>query len=242
MNKSQSDNHSLKPTSQGFNKRAHLNENLPILYSLRNCPYAMRSRMAIYKSQQTVLLRDIVLSNKPPEMVHASPKGTVPVLVFDNGNVLEESFDIMLWALKTTDPHNLLHGEQPKLLADMFALIYIFDHEFKDCLNKYRCAQRYREPNVEQCRLVCEHYIQQLETRLSTHQFLVSNNESLADIAIMPFIRQFAKVERQWYLQAPYPRVRKWLNQYLQGKMFSKVMTKYPLWIDHNEEVLFSGF
>lgn len=227
---------------------------LPILYSLRNCPYAMRARIAIFKSQQTILLRDLVLSNKPDEMLVASPKATVPVLVLVNGSVIDESLEVMLWALNETDPNDLLHQQfdkasndnnfdinnEPKnTLTEILSLINEFDHGFKTCLEQYKCAKRYRENNVVERRVACQQYIEKLEQRLTKHAFLMSNQESLADIALLPFIRQFARVERQWYLQTPYPKLRQWLNNYLQSKMFSKVMAKQPLWLDNHEDVLF---
>lgn len=231
---------------------------LPILYSLRNCPYAMRARIAIYKSQQPIALRDIVLSNKPKEMIRASPKATVPVLVLagavqkecenkaeeqneEVAQVIDESFDIMLWALNRADPDDLLHKRAPKLLNEMLALIKQFDVEFKVRLEAYKCAKRYHETTLIDCRVACEAYIQLLETRLTKHEFLFSARESLADIALLPFIRQFARVERQWYLQSPYPNLQRWLNGYLQSPMFTKVMAKYPLWLDSGEQVVFLG-
>jgi len=220
------------------------NARLPILYSLRNCPYAMRARIAIFKSQRAVQLRDLVLSDKPEEMLTVSPKGTVPVVVLADNTVLEESLDIMLWALNRSDPNDLLlsHSTTNKnILDEILALIQQFDDEFKTCLEQYKCAKRYREDNVEQCRQVCEVYISDLEQRLTQHRYLLSDHESLTDIALMPFIRQFSRVERQWYLQSPYPKVKQWLNSYLQSPMFTKVMAKYPLWNDHHDIVLFGG-
>lgn len=219
---------------------------LPILYSLRNCPYAMRARVAIYKSQKSVLLRDLVLSNKPSEMLLASPKGTVPVVVLPDGKVIEESLDVMLWALNRADPDDLLYAgendvDNNESLTEMLAMINLFDSDFKACLEAYKCAKRYQEDNVDECRLACEHFLQQLEKRLSVHNYLMSNNESLLDIALMPFIRQFARVERQWYLQSPYPNLRQWLNRYLQSSLFTKVMAKHPLWVDSQKDVFF-GF
>ena len=216
---------------------------LPVLYSLRNCPYAMRARIAIFKSKQAVLLRDLVLSNKPDEMLIASPKGTVPVVVLADGRVIEESLDVMLWALNSKDPDDLMHNQaEQNTSSAMLALIDEFDSQFKTCLEQYKCAKRYQETNITQCREACEFYIQQLEERLTQHSFLMSNRESLADIALLPFIRQFARVERQWYLQSPYPNVRQWLNNYLQSPMFSKVMAKHPLWLDNHEDVFFGNF
>jgi len=205
---------------------------LPVLYSLRNCPYAIRARLAIYKSKQEIELRDVVLTNKPEEMITASPKGTVPILVLEQEGeplkVIDESLDIMLWALKKADPDDLLHNKQENTdtskLADMLSLIAIFDNEFKTQLEKYRCAKRYHEDNLLEHRQACERHLHIIEERLNQHSFIISDKESLADIALLPFIRQFAKVERQWYLQSPYPKLRQWLNNYLQSPMFSKVM------------------
>ena len=216
----------------------HKNTPLPILYSLRNCPFAMRARMAIYQSQLPVLLRDIVLRDKPAEMLAVSPKGTVPVLVTNHGTVIEESLEVMLWAFSESDPADLLLSADPEMLDNMLALIHQFDSEFKPCLEAYRAAKRYHEPNLAECRLACEQYITQLELRLSQHAFLITDRESLADLALLPFIRQFARVERQWYLQSPYPKLRQWLDSYLQSKMFSKVMTKHELWLINRHEVL----
>ncbi|MGX9463571.1 glutathione S-transferase [Shewanella sp. A14] len=214
---------------------------LPILYSLRNCPYAMRARLAIYASGQQVLLRDIVLSHKPAEMLLASPKGTVPVLVTTENQVIDESLSIMLWALTKTDPHHYLNQNVPNALPDMLSIIAIFDNEFKRYLEKYRCAKRYHEPSLIAERQQCERYLAELENRLCQHQYLMSNQPSLMDLALMPYIRQFARVERQWYLQSPYPNLRQWLNHYLQGRMFSKVMMKHPLWLNSKTEVIFGS-
>lgn len=214
---------------------------LPILYSLRNCPYAIRARIGIYRARQKVILRDVKLSNKPKEMISASPKGTVPILVFEQAPVIEQSLEIMLWALRSSDPENLLHQEQDSALGDMLSLIDTFDNQFKSRLEQYKCAKRYHGDNVTESRAACEPYLQDLEQRLNKHQFVISEQESLADLAILPFIRQFARVERQWYLQAPYPKLRHWLNNYLQSKMFSKVMTKHPLWLDTEEIIILSA-
>ena len=212
---------------------------LPILYSLRNCPYAMRARIGIHKAQLQIDLREVNLKQKPAEMIAASAKGTVPILVLGNEQqpptVIDESLDVMLWALAQNDPDDLLHECDSTLLPNMLKLIAQFDAEFKTCLNIYKAAKRYREDNVTECRQACEVFIQELENRLATTEtqqpFIMSDQESLADIALLPFIRQFAKVERQWYLQSPYPNVRQWLNHYLQSPMFTKVMAKHDLWV-----------
>lgn len=217
---------------------------LPVLYSLRNCPYAMRARIAIFKAEITIELRDIVLKNKPAEMLLSSPKGTVPTLIIQekttgSSKVIDESLEVMLWALTTSDPCHMLQGNKPETLAQMLVIIHQFDEEFKTALEAYKCAKRYHEVNIEECRIACEQYIMTLEERLNQHPFLMGEKESLLDIALLPFIRQFSKIERQWYLQAPYPKLRQWLNNYLQSPMFTKVMAKYPLWQDDAEMTLF---
>jgi glutathione S-transferase len=194
----------------------------------------MRARVGIHKAQLQIDLREVNLKQKPADMLVASAKGTVTILVLDNEQqpptVIDESLDVMLWALTKNDPDDLLYTFDQNALPKMLDLIKLFDDEFKTCLNAYKAASRYREDNVTECRLACEVFIQGLETRLSDSAFLMSEQESLADIALMPFIRQFAKVERQWYLQSPYPRVRQWLNSYLQSGMFTRVMAKHELW------------
>ena len=203
----------------------------------------MRARVAIYYAKQKVALRDLVLSNKPDEMLAVSPKGTVPVLVIENEfeqpQVIDESLEVMLWALNESDPDNLLHSEISYLLPEMLSLISQFDNEFKTCFDKYQCAKRYHEDSLESDRKACEKYIVDLEQRLQLNDFLMSDKMSLADIALLPFIRKFSKVERQWYLQSPYPKLRAWLNHYLQSRMFSKVMTQYPLWQEKRELIIF---
>jgi glutathione S-transferase len=206
----------------------------------------MRARIAIFKAQQQVVVREVNLNNKPVEMITASAKGTVPILVLGDelapATVIEESVDVMLWALTENDPDNLLSKHDPTALAKMLKLISQFDDEFKTCLNAYKCAKRYRENNITECRQACEGYIKVLEKRLATNKgqqpYIMSAQESLADIALLPFIRQFAKVERQWYQQSPYPKVRQWLNHYLQSAMFTKVMARHVLWEKNSEQKL----
>ncbi len=223
---------------------------LPILYSLQNCPYAMRARLAILLAQQAVMLRAIVMQNKPPEMLALSPKGTVPVLVLESMNkamnktmntktVIDESLDIMLWALKLNDPENLLYSQNADAIVEMLQIINNSDENFKPKLEKYKRAKRFHGDDEEECRLQCEPFIQKLEHRLTQHEFLMGSTPSLLDYALLPFIRQFSKVNRQLYLQGPYTHLQRWLNHHLQSRLFTKAMTKYPLWLDNHEECIF---
>jgi len=200
---------------------------MPILYSLRHCPFAMRARLAIFKSKQLIELRDIKLTNKPASMLAASPKGTVPTLVVSGTEVIDESLDVMLWSLQQSDPENLLQN-----LPELLPFIARFDQEFKPCIERYKAAKRYHEDNLVACRQDCERYIQDLETRLGKHAFVMGENESLVDIAILPFVRQFAKVERRWYVESHYNNVKRWLNAYLQGAMFNKIMAPNEIWTE----------
>ena len=215
---------------------------LPILYSLQNCPYAMRARLAILLAQQTVMLRAIVMQHKPAEMMALSPKGTVPVLVLACENkqyVIDESLDIMLWALNLNDPENLLYSQNTDVLEEMLQIIDENDAQFKPNLEQYKRAKRFHGNDEEHCRLLCEPFIQRLESRLAQHEFLMGATPSLLDYALLPFIRQFSRVNRQLYLQGPYTHLQRWLSHHLQSRLFSRAMLKYPLWLENHEECLF---
>jgi glutathione S-transferase len=225
---------------------------LPVVYSLQHCPYAMRARMGLLLAKQPVLLRAIVLKDKPAELLAASPKGTVPVLIVDasqsgidkrtnNSLLIEESLEIMLWALAQNDPNNLLYSEDTTALPAMLSLNHTSDTTFRDGLKKYKCAARYHDENEVECRQHCEIFINDLEQRLTQRTYLMGETLSFADFAILPFIRQFAKVDRKWYLQAPYPKLQQWLNNHLQSPLFSKTMAKYPLWLESREDCLFGA-
>ncbi|WP_119010100.1 glutathione S-transferase [Vibrio superstes] len=214
---------------------------MPILYSLQHCPYAMRARTALIKANQQVLIRAIKLDNKPKEMLLASPKGTVPVLVLPNTDadqmvVLEESLEIMLWALRQDDPGNLLRCEDPQALPLMISFITEFERNFIPLFDAYSCAKRYHDDDLQECREACEEYVGSLEARLSKSPYLFSENESLVDIALLPFMRKFAKIDKQRFRQSPYPNLRKWLNDYLQSSLFSIVMQQHELWLENRKD------
>ena len=211
---------------------------LPILYSLQHCPYAMRARMGLMLAQQPVMLRAVVTKNKPPEMLAVSPKGTVPVLLLPDNTVIDESLDIMFWALSQYDPHHLLYVDVPSAAEEIKNLIDRNDNEFITRLENYKYSKRHHDFAQLHYRDQCEHFTAHLEQRLSQHDFLVGDRPSIADYAILPFIRQFARVDRQWYLKSPYPNLRRWLDAQLQQPVFTKVMAKYPQWITSGEEFL----
>ncbi len=186
----------------------------------------MRARLAMTYAGIKVEQREILLKDKPQAMLDASPKGTVPVLVFENGQVIDESLDIMLWALEQHDPNDWLsHQEQAIPLID------INDNAFKPWLDKYKYADRFPEHSKAYYRKQGETFLQTLETLLEQHTFLHVNQPSLTDYAIFPFIRQFSFVDLVWFEQAPYPKLQVWLNKHLQSNLFEKVMVKHPVWM-----------
>lgn len=228
---------------------------LPVLYSLQNCPYAMRARLAILQAQQRVAIRALSMKNIPPEMLALSPKGTVPVLIIEPAQadthhlttqdaqsddatrpqVIDESLDIMLWALTRSDPQDLLYAGQKDALPEMLRLIDANDHQFKPSLERYKRARRFHHADEDACRLQCEPFIQRLEERLGRQPFLMGVTPSLLDYALLPFVRQFARADRERYRTGPYPQLRRWLTGHLQSQLFSRAMLNYPLWMDHHQ-------
>lgn len=208
---------------------------LPILYSFRRCPYAMRARMALYASGQSVELREVVLRDKPAHMLEVSPKGTVPVLMLPDGRVIDESLDVMRWALSAADPLKWLLGSLP----DMLALIDICDGDFKYHLDRYKYTSRYEGAVSLEHRTAAEGFLQQLEVRLAETAYLFGDAPRLADYAIMPFVRQFANADKSWFEHAPYEHLRAWLSAMLGSDTFLSVMQKYPQWHTGDEPVVF---
>ena len=209
---------------------------LPVLYSFRRCPYAMRARMAIAISQTNVRLREVLLKNKPDEMIAASQKGTVPVLI-ENGAVIDESIAVMRWALSKNDPEGWLARED-----DAAALIEENDGAFKHHLDRYKYAARYDGADPETHRQAGMKFIEKLEAHLEAHAFLSGPKRSFADIAVFPFIRQFRIADKDWFDAAPIPNVQRWLETLMSSDLFTSVMRKYPVWKETKEEFLFPQF
>jgi len=204
---------------------------LPILYNFRRCPYAMRARLALIIAQVQCELREVDLGNKPQSMLDVSPKGTVPVLLFADDSVLDESLDIMLWTFSQADMTAWLNPESGKL-DDMLELIGRNDGEFKYHLDRYKYPDRYLTENSEprhQRQQACG-FLSQLETLLNNNDFLFGPHPSLADIAIFPFVRQFAGTEREWFTSLDYPRLHAWLNGWLNSELFANTMQKNFPW------------
>ena len=202
---------------------------LPILYSFRRCPYAMRARSALIVSGTEVELREVELRNKPAAMLAASPKGSVPVLVLPDGKVIDESWDIMLWALRRNDPQDWL-GRDERHVAATLPLLDENDTRFKRNLDAYKYPERHPEQTQSAWRSAGEAFLQRLETRLNTTACLLGPEFSIADATLLPFIRQFSAIDSAWFASAPYPALRAWLNRYTSSTLFEKVMQKFPLW------------
>jgi glutathione S-transferase len=211
---------------------------LPTLYSFRRCPYAIRARMAIKHCGIAVELREVVLSDKPAEMLATSPKGTVPVLILPDGTVIDESYDIMCWSLAINDPDNWLPDNEI-LRQKMDDLIETNDGPFKEYLDKYKYAARFPEYSAEDYRQQAEGQLQILENLLGESSFLLGDHMTMADIAIFPFIRQFAFVDKNWFDQTQYKQLQKWLKKILNMDKFTDVMNKYPQWVSGSEGVEF---
>lgn len=211
---------------------------LPCLYSFRRCPYAMRARLGLLFANIEVELREIILKNKPPEMLAISPKGTVPVLQLPDGTVIEESREIMRWALGHNDPQGLL---DKKVLEQAGALIDKNDNEFKHWLDRYKYADRYPERTQAEYREQGEMFLKALESLLTKNTYLLAERVSIADIGIMPFVRQFAHVDRETFYSLPYLNLQRWLQYWLEHPLFVQAMTKYPLWQEGDEVVVFAG-
>ncbi|WLI43340.1 glutathione S-transferase [Pseudomonas beijingensis] len=195
------------------------------LYSFRRCPYAMRARMALRYSAVDVAIVEVSLKAKPAEMLALSSKGTVPVLQVD-GRVIDESLEIMNWALAQHDPQDWRLRDDADGQALTAALIEENDQVFKLHLNRYKYPERHPEYPKERYRHEGEAFLRRLEALLEPRPFLVAEHQSLADAALMPFVRQFAHVDRDWFAQAPYPRLQDWLQRYLESELFVAIMVK----------------
>jgi glutathione S-transferase len=198
---------------------------LPILYSFRRCPYAIRARLAITYAGIPVEIREVQLKQKPEQMLAISPKGTVPVLQLPDGKVIEESLDIMHWALAQNDPERWLDTDE-----DSEKLIQWNDGEFKYYLDRYKYADRYPESPASYYRSQAELFLVALEHILSQQSYLGGSHfSSLLDAAIFPFIRQFAAVDNHWFQSSEYRHLNAWLNELSVSDLFVLVMAKSPV-------------
>jgi glutathione S-transferase len=195
---------------------------LPILYTFRRCPYAMRARMALYTAKIDHEHREVNLKNKPSELLQISPKGTVPVLQLEDGRLLEESLDIMKWALSVAH----LSLEEGDLIAEN-------DTTFKKALDRYKYPGRYSEEEGLDYRSHCASFLKKIEERAAP--FLTGNAPTLIDMALFPFIRQFSLVDPAWFETQAYPHLQPWLNSWITSALFEQIMQERAPWASGNE-------
>nr|WP_321445783.1 glutathione S-transferase [uncultured Cohaesibacter sp.] len=211
---------------------------LPLLYSFRRCPYAMRARMGLWAADITVELREIVLRDKPAHMLEISPKGTIPVLQLPDGTVIDESLDIMLWALDQHDPQEWL-SPQTGDRSHMLALVEEMDGDFKRHLDRYKYDTRYEDVCADEERDLALAALSPLIDRLTRHRQLFGDRVSLCDIALFPFVRQYANTDRDWFDRAAPPHLLVWLKEHEQSDLFLSIFRKWPVWREGDPVTLF---
>ncbi len=194
----------------------------PILWSFRRCPYAMRARLAISVSGQQVELREVLLRDKAQAFLDTSPTATVPCL--DTGDeVIDESFDIMIWALRQNDPEGWL-----KMPDEGFDLVTRADGPFKTALDRYKYHTRYEGVDAKDEREKASAFLQELDERLLDDGLF--GPTTLADMAILPFVRQFSFVDKAWFDAQDWPNLSRWLEAFLASDRFAAIMGKYAIW------------
>lgn len=209
----------------------------PILYTFRRCPYAIRARLALLVSQQTVEIREVVLRDKAPEFLQTSPSASVPCLKIGE-SVIDESLDIMLWALEKSDPEGWLKP-QSEDLTSMRELVNECDGPFKQHLDRYKYHNRYKDADQAEEQAQGAHFLKKLDKRLQENRNLFGNAASLADFAILPFVRQFANADREWFDLQEWLALKVWLETFESSSKFNAVMPKWPKWVNGSERILF---
>lgn len=219
---------------------------LPVLYTFRRCPYAMRARLAIVAAGLKVEVRELVLRAKPAHMLEISPKGTVPVLWLQDGTVIDESLDVMRWAVGQNFPADwlVLNAQQQQQCDEWIALL---DGEFKRNLDRYKYPHRYHTESYTcdplEHRAACEKILMQWNEVLRQQgPWLFGNKPSFADFAILPFVRQFRIADEAWFDAVPgYEALKQWLADFLQSDLLEIAMVKYSPWQPADIPLTFPG-
>jgi glutathione S-transferase len=206
---------------EAFSKR---NKSLPLLFSYRRCPYAMRARMVLIYADIDFEIIEISLKNKPSEMLHFSPKGTVPVLIVDE-QIIDESMDIIEWVLNQK-PNLKINTQSSQEKRIALEIIKENDTNFKKALDEYKYSIQYPEKNIDQLFKETTIFLDYLETKLSRTHFLVNDHLTFADIAIIPFVRQLVNVNNERFLKLNLKRVEKWLGSLVDSDLFKQAMLK----------------
>tara|TARA_Y200000002_G_scaffold116039_1_gene94971 strand:- start:41 stop:691 length:651 start_codon:yes stop_codon:yes gene_type:complete len=212
---------------------------MPILYSFKRCPYAMRARMALYLSNTVVELREVSLRDKPQSMLEISPKGTVPVLILDDGNVIDESIEIIEWCIKKKKNifTETLNSDQELFTEDA---IKLFDEKFKFHLDRYKYATRYEDVDEILHRESCVEILKTMENKISNKFFFYTDHLNKIDICILPFIRQFRIANPEWFdNHIEFPKVQKWLDNFLKSSILEEIMVSHEVWKKNNTAIFF---
>ncbi len=208
-----------------------------LLYSFRRCPYAMRARMALKASGANPEVREIILRDKPSQMLEASPKGTVPVLILQDGTIIDESLDIMFYTLEKNDPYNLLACD----IDHANDLIKENDTEFKHHLDRYKYPNRYENTEAEHHKEFACKTLEKINKLLLKNNFILGDLATIADIALFPFIRQFAHVDKEWFFNNEYTALQNWLNYHLETPLFKSIMKKLKPWQQGDKALYFQN-
>jgi len=211
--------------------------NYPILYSFRRCPYAMRARLALAYSGIDYEHREILLKNRPDELYALSPKGTVPVLQLNDGTVIDESINVMKWALAQSDPDCWYTDK----IVEQNSLIAQNDDEYKKRLDMYKYHERFPEGSYDEFQNAVGETLKVYESILSKSSYLCGDNVTLADMALFPFIRQGAHVDLAWF-NAQFPILSKWLKIFNESELFMSIMKKYTLWETGENGIIIQKF
>ena len=206
---------------------------IPILYSYRRCPYAMRSRMAMFDAGIDFEVREISLRNKPSSMLNLSPKGTVPVLLLPDGRVLEQSLDIMLWAYEMNAvPHRVLWNQDHSAVDEtMETWFKLNDNVFKKLLDAYKYPERYPAQSQEETlQKALDQYFGPIEKTLFDSPYILGDHLSMVDIALFPFVRQFMRTNEEKFMELKLQSIIRWIKHFQNSEIFNLSMVKYPIW------------
>ena len=217
-----------------------VNRKYPILYSFRRCPYAMRARLAIKASGIIVEIREVELKNKPKEFLSISPKATVPVVCISSKQIIEESLDIMEWALKINDPLKLLKYEKLNRI-EIHNILNKLENEFKQNLDRYKYSSRFDLPSPKLYRDKNLQTLNEFNNLLQNNKGICSSHLSLLDYAVFPFIRQFRNVNSVWFDSLELKFLQTWLYELIDSDEFSSIMKKYEIW-NPNQKPIYTNF
>ena len=195
----------------------------------------MRARLALQSAGVTVELREILLRDKPRAFLDTSASATVPALRLAD-RIIDESLDVMVWALEQHDPDQLL------TMPDVgWEIISTNDGLFKSALDHTKYASRYPDLNAETERQKASLILMDLEARIDENPWLFGTRATVADFAVLPFIRQFANIDREWFNAQPWPNLRAWLDRFLDSAAFDRIMQKYKPWSDGDPPIWFGA-